>query len=59
MKKINSGIKLVVDNTQNKLDRYIEQKIEDNGTKSKSEFVNQLTSFCDQLDKQIEEIMNM
>lgn len=53
-------LKLVVDNTKNKLETYLDNKNSDvKPEKSKSLFVNQMTSFCDELDRQIEELMNM
>jgi hypothetical protein len=58
-KTVKNGLRLVVDNSQNKLEKFLDDKIEADRPKSKSEFVNQVTSFCDELDRQIEEIMKM
>lgn len=59
MKNSKAGLRLVIDNTRvNNLEKILDDK----GVKpseSKSTFVRQMSSFCDELDKQIEQIMNM
>ena len=53
------NLKLIVDNTKIELKDYLDKNGLSEKKESKSEFVNQVSSFCDALDKQIEDIMNM
>jgi hypothetical protein len=59
MKKNNSGLKLVVDNTEIRQLEDLLKKDSAALSESKSSFVREVNSFCDALDRQIEEIMNM
>ena len=57
MKIKETGLRLVVDTADYKLANYLASEV--TGEKSNSSFVNQMESFCDALDAQIDEIMNM